>query len=106
MLKNKSLPFIGFLQATGVSIYVVLLSCFFNFVIPRFENGPEEFYAPVIMPLIFIISAVTTASLVLGRFGMYFWNKQYKEAFTLLLWTVVWLVVYLIIFLVLMSYQV
>jgi Na+(H+)/acetate symporter ActP len=37
----------------------------------------------------------------LGRAGVLFWDKKYKEAFTLVGWTVGWSLVYLVILLVL-----
>lgn len=101
MLTNKSPTFLGFLQATGLTIYILLIACFFQFVIPTFGESTPEFYAPIIMLMLFIMSAVITATLVLGRAGVLFWEKRYKEAFTLLFWTVGWIAVYWIIFLLL-----
>ena len=103
MLKRSSTPFIAFLQATGLVIYLILLSSFFTFVIPNFEKSVAEFYAPIVMLLLFINSAVITASLVLGRAGVLFWDKKYKEAFTLIGWTVGWGILYLVLILTLLS---
>ncbi|OGC78270.1 hypothetical protein A2619_05660 [candidate division WWE3 bacterium RIFOXYD1_FULL_39_9] len=94
MLKKVSTPFLGFLQTTGVVIYLILLTAFFNFVTPLLNNGNEEIYAPIIMLLLFIISAVITASTFLGRAGVLFWERKYKEAFTLIGWSVGWGLVY------------
>lgn len=49
-----------------------------------------EFYAPIIMLILFIMSAVISALLVLGKAGILFWDKKYKESFTLLGWTIGW----------------
>lgn len=98
MMKRLSPPFIAFLQATGLVIYIVLISFFFNFVTPSFSNSTAQFYAPIIMLLVFIISAVISATLVLGRAVVLFWDKKYKEAFTLVGWTLGWGLLYLVFF--------
>ena len=66
------------------------------YVIPHLNKEEFEFFAPIIMLLLFVNSAVISATLVLGRAGMLFWERQYKEAFTLLAWTVGWGVFYFI----------
>jgi len=96
MLSKKSLLFIGFLQATGLTLYITLLACFFNFVLPNLPKTSESFFAPIVMLLIFIISAVTSSLLVLGRAGVLFWDKKYRQAFTLVGCTLGWLVFYLL----------
>lgn len=88
----------AFLQATGLATYLVLVSLFFNFVTPNLDKNTTEFYAPIIMLLFFIISAVISASIVLGRAGILFWEKKYKESFSLLFWTVGWGILYFILF--------
>lgn len=90
MLKKQSPPFIAFLQITGLVVYLLMIATFFNFVLPTFANKEDPFYAPVIMLLLFVLSAVISASLVLGRAAVYFWEKQYKACFTLLYWTLGW----------------
>ena len=98
MLKNKSVQFLAFLQSTGLVIYLLLISLFFNFVIPNLHDTIAQFYAPVIMLLLFVISAVISGLLVLGRAGMLFWEKKYREAYTLVGWTVGWGVFYFALF--------
>lgn len=58
--------------------------------------------APIIMLLLFIISAVISSILVLGKAGILFWEKKYSEAFTLLGWTVGWGIFYLILLIVIL----
>lgn len=94
IMKKLSLPFIGFLQASGLTVYVILVSLFFNLFPNSFDKGVIAFYAPVIMLLLFIMSAVISALLVLGKAGVLFWEKKYKESFTLLGYTVLWILFY------------
>lgn len=100
MLKNFSLPFLAFLQMTGLVIYVIFIASFFTFIGPSFKPNMAiaEFFAPIIMLLLFIISAVISASLVLGRAAILFWEKKYKESFKLIFWDIVWGFTYFSIF--------
>jgi hypothetical protein len=99
MFKKPSPAFLGFLQATGVAVYLVLIAVFFANAQYWVDTTKAEFYAPIMMLLLFMISAVITATLVLGKAGVLFWNKQYKEAFTLLGWTLGWMFLYFMTFL-------
>lgn len=99
MLKKLSLPFIAFLQVTGLVIYIIFISSFFTFISPTMNKDISEFYAPIIMLTLFVISAIISATLVLGRAAVLFWEKRYKECFAIVLWTVIWGFVYLSIFL-------
>jgi len=96
--KKLSYPFIGFLQATGLVLYIALIDFFITTMGTKFNSVTANFYAPVLMLLLFTISAVISASLVLGKAGILFWNKKYKESFTLLGWTVGWSVFYFMFF--------
>ncbi len=96
MIKKSSLPFLGFLQASGLLVYILLIAWFVSFAGMRLGNVNGLFYGPVVMLLLFIISAVVSALLVLGKAGILFWDKKYKESFTLLGWTLGWCLFYLI----------
>ena len=98
MFKKMSLPFLAFLQTTGLVLYITGISSFFMFITPTADKPVTKFYAPIIMLLTFVISAVVSATLVLGRAGVYFWDKKYKEAFTLVGWTVGWGLLYFVLF--------
>ncbi len=102
MLKNPSAPFLGFLQATGLVCYIGLIAAFFYNVERVFNNGIPEFIAPVIMLLLFVISAVITSLLVLGKAGVLFWERNYNQAFILLAWTLGWGSMYLVALLVIL----
>jgi predicted membrane protein len=98
MFKKMSLPFLGFLQSSGLVAYIISISAFFTYVPEKFDNGSAEFLAPIIMLLLFVISAVISALLVAGRAGVLFWEKKYKEAFTLISWTIGWGALYFLLF--------
>lgn len=90
MLKKASLPFIAFLQASGLVFYVILISSFFTFIAPKLDHMDGQVFPGVMMLLLFVVSATISATLFLGRAGVFFWDKHYKEAFVLLGWTVGW----------------
>jgi len=79
--------------------YIFLISLFLNFVTPKFIQNGEQFYAPIIMLITFVFSAVISATMILGRAGMLFWEKKYIKSFTLLGWTTGWGLFYLVLFL-------
>lgn len=103
-MKNNLPPAaVGFIQATALTLYIAFVSYFFS-IGPIFaykESG--SFFGPVIILLLFILSAVISALLVLGKAGMLFWEKKYKEAFEILGWTIIWGFIYF--FLVLIVYM-
>jgi len=93
--KNFSLPFLGFLQATGLLLYITLIATFMANANKVF--GPvDNFAGPIAFLLLFVVSAIITSSTVLARAGFLFWEKRYKESFTLLGWTLTWAIFYLI----------
>lgn len=99
MFKNLSKPFQGFLQASGLVTYILIISVFLNNVDSIFHKDTAEYMAPILILLLFIISAVISSSLVLGRAGILFWEKKYSEAFTLLAWTMGWGIFYFLLLL-------
>jgi len=91
-----SLPFLAFLQATGLLIYISLVSLIFlygNQIFGKMNN----YFGPILFLLIFVLSAIISSILVLGRAGFLFWEKRYKEAFPLFFWTIGWISFYLIL---------
>lgn len=55
-----------------------------------FQNVPE-FFAPIIMLLLFVLSAAVMAILVFGKPVLLYLENQKKEALTMLFFTVGWL---------------
>jgi hypothetical protein len=100
-----SAPFLAFLQTTGLVLYIILVSSFFNFVIIPFVPEPNPFYIPIIMLLVFVFSAVISSILILGRAGMLFWEKKYRESLTLVSWTVGWGFLYLLLLILFLSWK-
>jgi hypothetical protein len=103
-LSTVSTPFLAFLQASGFLVYLILIGLFFNYMIPYFAGANEKFYAPLVMLLLFVMSAVISALLILGRASVYFWEKNYKKALELTLWTVGWGMFYLVLLLILIKF--
>jgi hypothetical protein len=103
MIKIFSTSFLAFLQASALVFYLILVACFFTFVPKHFDNPSNQFFAPIIMLLFFILSAVITATVVLGYPAIYFWEKKYKACFTLLGFTVAWGLFYFVLFLLMLS---
>lgn len=92
-LNSLSLPFLAFLQSTALVAYISLVASIML-------NGNKIFgpqvtlFGPILFLLLFIVSAVISATLFLGRSGYLFWEKRYKESFTLLGYTILWSLFY------------
>lgn len=97
-MKKLSLEFLGFVQGTSLIVYLLIVSAVMERLATRFGNN-QSFVGPVVYLLFFIISAVISATIVLGQSGILFWEKKFKESFKLLAWTVFWCSIYLTIFL-------
>ncbi|MFH1832771.1 MAG: hypothetical protein ABH816_01200 [Candidatus Levyibacteriota bacterium] len=95
-MRKLSLPFLAFLQATGLVVYIGLVSLIFIYGNQMFGKV-DNYLGPILLLLIFVFSAVISALLVLGRAGFLFWEKRYKEAFPLLFWTMGWIGIYLVL---------
>lgn len=91
MEKSKLLK-ISLLNSLGVLVYVCLVALLmFNAEkwIGR-VNGP---WGVAAMLLLFVVSALVTSLLVLGRPAMMYFNNAKSEAVKLLMYTVGWLVI-------------
>lgn len=85
-------------NALGVLVYVTGVALAMFNMEHAFDNEPS-FLVPVIMLLLFIISAAVTGSLVLGKPIMLYLDNQKKEAFIFLFLTLAWLVSFIILIL-------
>lgn len=86
-MKNSKLILQGFLFSLGVVAYVILV------VIIMFNGNSlfgamDNFWGPLAMLLLFIVSAAITGSLVFGWPIYLFLNGMKKEAVTLALYTI------------------
>jgi hypothetical protein len=88
----------GFAHAAGVLVYVgALVWGIFN--AERFFEGEPEFIVPLVMLLLFIVSATITGLLVLGKPAHLYISGFKKEAVVLLVSTICWIVVFVAILL-------
>jgi hypothetical protein len=93
-IKKISLSLLGFLQATVLLFYISLVSVFM--LNASTVIGPaNNIIGPIAFLLLFVISAIISGLIVLGKAGLLFWEKKQREAITLVGWTVGWLILYL-----------
>lgn len=98
-LKNISLPFLGFLQATALVAYILAVASLMNFIGDKLPDE-DTVLSPVAPILLFVVSAVISAGIVLGRAGQLFVLKKQPEAYRLVGWTVAWALAYFGLFVV------
>jgi len=96
-MKKSNYIIRGFLSAAGVLTYVAtIMWALFNAEKVFGKQFPEpNFLIPVMMLLLFIVSACITGALVLGKPIHLYLSGLKKEAVVLLFSTVTWLVVFL-----------
>ncbi|NCQ16603.1 hypothetical protein GW814_03075 [Candidatus Falkowbacteria bacterium] len=95
-MDNKKLIYYGAAHSLGVLAYVSLLVLFLNNAQKLFGKN-DNVMTDVIMLLIFILSALITGSLVLGRPIMFYLDGKKTEAVKLLFYTTASLFVLLLL---------
>ena len=91
---KKECFFKGFIHAAGVFIYIAaVVSVLFNN--QKIFGGAPDFFIPVFMLLLFVISASITGFLVLGRPIQLYISGFKREVFFTFFSTIFWLVVFL-----------
>jgi len=94
---NKiSIKRLAFLQALGLVIYVGLVATLLSYGEMLFGKfGP--YVGPVLILVLLVLSVLICGVLTLWQSLYLFWEKRYKEAFTLLGWTICWIFIYWIL---------
>ena len=88
----------SFINAGGTFAYVTAIALFFSHIQNIFDsNKPDNFLAPVLILLLFIISALVTGLLVLGKPINLYMSGAKREAFVLLFATLGWLVIFILL---------
>lgn len=94
-MKNSGYILNSFVHAASVVLYVSAVSWLLFNAETMFKE-PPELLAPVLMLLLFIVSATVTGLLVLGKPLSLYLDGFKKDALVLLLSTLGWLVLFLI----------
>ena len=85
-MKNSKLRIIAILDSLGVAAYVFLVSLIMNYGSKIFGEK-DSAITPVAVLLLFVLSALVTSGLVLGRPIMLYLDGQKKEGVKLLFYT-------------------
>lgn len=97
---NLSLPFIGFLQALGVVLYCCLVALFFWKGNEVFGVAPN-YLGPLLVLLLFVLSALICALIVLGYPITLFWEKKETEkALRLVAYSAAWIIFFFVLLLI------
>jgi len=91
-MPNKKLVLVSILNSLGALAYIVLVVLFLNNAQSIFGKA-DNFFAGVIMLTLFVLSALITSLLILGRPAMLYFDGQKKQGVELLLYTVLILVI-------------
>ena len=90
---NKKLLGRSFVHAFLAFLYIVGIAAFFHFGLATAFVRVPEFFAPVIILSLLVLSASIMAILVFGKPVLLYLDNQKKDAITLLFYTVSWLAI-------------
>lgn len=96
-MNNKQLIKRAIIDSLGTVAYIFLISLFLNNASKLFGEADNKFLFPVVFLLIFILSALLTGFLILGKPLMLYIDKEKKQSLKLLFYTGVSLFAILII---------
>ncbi len=86
----------SFINAAATFVYVSAVA-WFGFNSQAIFGKQQTFLAPLLMLLLFVVSALITGLLVLGKPIHLYLSGLKKEAFVLFFATLVWLVLFLLV---------
>jgi len=96
-MKNSKLILFSVFHALGVLAYVSLVVLFMNNAEKIFGKTDNHFLAPVIFLLLFVLSALITAFLVLGKPILLYLDGKKVEGVKLLFYTIISLAIILVL---------
>ena len=94
---NKKLLARSFEHALLAFTYIFGIASFFHFGLQKSFSRVPDFFAPIIMLSLLVVSASIMAILVFGKPVMLYMDNQKKEALTMLFYTVGWLAAFLLV---------
>jgi len=98
MVKNVSLPIISLFQAAVTVLYCIGVVFLMTHIESVITISGNEFTAPLIFLMIFVVSALITGSIVLGYpIYLVFSEKNVKKAFQNIGYTILWFIVLLVV---------
>ena len=92
-MSKKQIIIRGFIDALGVAAYVTVFAWVINNLEHWFGDVPDTWLSPVLMLLVFIISACVTGLLVLLKPVLLYVEGQKKESVSLFVYTIGFLVI-------------
>lgn len=94
---NKTIVWKSFLHAIGTFAYIALIAYFLFNGQHWLGSKPDNFFMPVLMLLLLVVSATITGLLVLGRPLQLYLDNHKKEGITMLFSTLGWLFIFAVI---------
>jgi hypothetical protein len=91
-MKNSKLIFFALLNSLGTFVYVFLVVSLISNAQKLFGQ-PGNFWGPVALLSLFVLSATIVGLLVLGRPGFLYFDGFKKEGVALLVYTIVFLLI-------------
>lgn len=95
-MDNKKLFKASALNSLGTMVYITAVALFLNNAQKIFGKVEDTFFAPLIMLTLFVLSALITGLLLLGRPALLYFDGRKQDGLKLLFYTVISLVAILV----------
>lgn len=86
---------LGLAQAVATSV-VCVIAVGAVWQLQKWESSTDGFFDDLALLLIFVVSALVSATLVLAYPAFLIFSQRLKEGFSLLIYTILWLIVILV----------
>jgi len=90
-MNNKKLILNSLFIALAVIIYIIIVVFIITSMETLFSDTPDTFWTPVLILILFVVSAAITGTLVMGRPIYLYLNGQKQEGVKFLIYTIAWL---------------
>jgi len=86
-MKKSEIVRYAVVNSLATALYIILIATFMFYGIQGFFVASKSVFIPIVMLMLFVLSAAITGSLIFGRPIMFYIDGKKKEALTLLFYT-------------------
>ncbi|MDO8668318.1 MAG: hypothetical protein Q7K35_04490 [bacterium] len=87
-MNDKKLFLLGLLNSLGTVVYIIAVAAFLNNA-QRIFGDEKSFFIPIIMLMLFVLSALITSLLILGKPVIFYFEGRKKDSVKLLIYTII-----------------
>ncbi len=96
-MNNKKTILHSLFHALAVIAYILIVVFIMNSMTTLFADQSDNFWTPVLVLMLFVVSAAITGSIVLGKPILLYLDGQKKEGILFLGYTIGWLFIFMLL---------